>query len=389
MGLFSSDAYPVASVTEALQTQIAAATDGISPATDPAGLGSDERALVQVRPFGESEGFDVASAFTRDLYHGERTDTTGPQTIEAMEWWFTDGQLSQRYCTATPDRFEQIISSRYEHSSLHTPDQPFLALPTDEYVASAQLRLQQDCAFPIAHQDTRNSALSRDPYTALASALVGDDDTQAFVQCVFTPVEPQTWYRRGVYGSAAGSDVDDMAERRKEGSPKGELNPRIVESRTDRLTAMDMQRQRGQPAFQTTVRVIAIAPTKAAVRERLGDLIGAFEAFTYPPTDQGFTAQPWAGDALTASLVQAAGRNLSRQGWLRRTLFGQDMVLTADELAGLVHLPNRDINASLLDWERMESGAGTPGGGGKYPEARAPGPDAPAPDTPPPPDSDD
>jgi hypothetical protein len=370
MGLFGSDAYPVTAVTEDMQHRVAGATEAITSTTEPDALGA-ERALVQVRPFGDSEGFDVAGEFTRDLYRSEWAERTDRASIEAMEWWFTDGQLSQRYCTATPDRFEQIVSSRYEHSSLHTPEQPFLTLTTDEYVASARLHLQQDCAFPIAHQETRISSLSRDPYTALASALVGDDDTQTLVQCVFTPVD-DTWYQRGWYGSWASSDVDDMAERRKEGTVKGEINPRVVESRTDRQTARDMQRQRGQPAFQTTVRVVATAPTKAAVRERLGDLIGAFEAFTYPPTEQGFVAEPWAGDALSASLVQAAGRDLGKQGWLKRALFGREMVLTADELAGLVHLPNRDINAPLLDWERMESGAGAPGAGNQYPRERAP-----------------
>lgn len=370
MGLLGDSGYPVTSITEDMQARVTTATEAITPTTEPDVLGA-ERALVQVRPFGESEGFDVAGEFTRDLYRGEWAERTGRASIEAMEWWFTEGQLSQRYCTATPNRFEQIVSSRYEHSSLHTPDQPFLTLPTDEYVASARLYLQQDCAFPIAHQETRSSSLSRDPHTALASALVGDDDTQALVQCVFTPVN-DAWYQRGWYGSWASSDVDDIAERRKDGSVKGELNPRVVESRADRQTARDMQRQRGQPAFQTTLRILAIAPTQAAVRERLGDLIGAFEVFTYPPSEQGFVAEPWSGDALTASLVQAAGRDLARQGWLKRLLFGRDMVLTADELAGLVHLPNRDINAPLLDWERMESGAGAPGAGNQYPRERAP-----------------
>jgi hypothetical protein len=57
-------------------------------------------------------------------------------------------------------------------------------------------------------------------------------------------------------------------------------------------------------------------------------------------------------------------------------------VLTDEELAGLVHLPNRDINAPLLDWERMESGGGTPGAKGQFaprgdsasPHAQPPGP---------------
>jgi hypothetical protein len=365
MGLFSDSGHPVAPVTEALQSRVTTATDAITPATNPDVLGDSERALLHIRPFGDSDGFDAAVAFARDLYRSERTETMDRQSIAAMEWWFTDGQLSQRFCTATPGRFEQDVSARYEHSSVHTPDRAFLALKPDEYVASAQLHLQQDCAFPIRHQQATLNSLSTDPYTALASALVGPDDTRALVQCAFTPVD-QTWYRRGWYGSWYGSDVDDMAERRKEGTVKGEINPRIVESRTDRQAAKDMQAQKGKPAFQTTIRIVVTAPSQRAVRTRITDITGAFEEYTYPPTGQGFEAEPLSGEALAETLTQTASRNLVSRGWLKRLLFGRKTVLTAAELAALVHLPNREINAPLLDWERMESGGGAPGASDQF-----------------------
>jgi hypothetical protein len=365
MGLFGDSRVPVAPVTEDLQSRVTTATDAITPATEPEALGSDERALLYVRPFADSDGFDAAIDFARDLYRSERTETMDRQSIEAMEWWFTDGQLSQRYCTATPGRFEQDMSARYEHSTVHTPDRVFLDLRPDEYVASAQLHLHQDCAFPIRHQQTTLNTLSTDPYTALASALVGPDDTRALVQCAFMPVK-HTWYRRGWYGSWYGSDVDDMAERRKEGTVKGEINPRIVESRTDRLTARDMQAQRGKPAFQTTIRVVVTAPSQRAVRARIADLTGAFEEFTYPSTEQGFDPESLSGNALVETLARTASRDLVPRGRLKCALFGREMVLTADELAGLVHLPNREINAPLLDWERMESGSGAPGASDQF-----------------------
>lgn len=365
MGLFSSKT-PVDPVTADLQQQITSATEQITPTTTSDELGTDERALMHVSPYNDSDGFEVAGEFARDLHRTERTDATDAQSIEAMEWWFTDGHLRQRFCTATPHRFDQIISARYKHSTVHTPDRTFLDLSEDEYVACTQLRLQQDCAFPIRHPETMANALTVDPYTALASALVGPDDTRALVQCAFTPVD-SSWYQRGRWGTLRESTVDDIAERREDGELKGELNPRIVETvRADRYVAMDMQAQRGQPAFQVAVRVVVTAPTKAAVRERLSAITGAFEEYTYAATEQGFTPEHLAGQHLTEGLVQTATRTLTPRHWLKRALFGRNAVLTADGLSALVHLSNQDINAPLVDWARMESGAGTPGGDRQY-----------------------
>ena len=375
MGLFGSSGYPVTTVSDDLLSHVATATETITPATEPTALDNGERALVHVRPYGDSEGFDAAVEFVHDLYRSPNTDTGG-QSVESMEWWFTDGQLGQRFCTATPGRFDQAVSSRYQNSSVHIPDRAFLELRPDEYVASARLHLRQDCAFPLAHQNASLDALSTDPYTAIASALVGSDDTRALVQCTFMPVDKHAWYQRGLFASLRGSDVDGIAENRKEGTVKGEINPRIVESRTDRLTAKDMQHQRGRPAFQTTVRVVATGPSKESVRTRMNDLESAFEEFAYPASEQEFVAEPLSGRALIDGLAAAAGRELPTQGRINRKLFGRESVLTDDELAGLVHLPNRDINAPLLDWQRMEGGAGSPGAKQQFADS-TPDPSAP------------
>lgn len=360
MGLFSSK-LPVEPVTEEIQQRVTEATESITPTTTPNALRKDDRALVHISPFNNGAGYEAAGEFARDLYRPDSTATATTQAIKTMEWWFTDGQLKQRFCTASPHRFDQIVNARYEHSSLHDPDRTFLDLVQDEYVATAQLRLRIDCAFPIRHSSTKPNKLTVDPYTALASALVGPDDTRALVQCAFTPVDG-SWYKRGWWGSVRGSTVDDIAEHRKEGTTKGEINPRIVETvRSDRYTAMDMQAQRGQPAFQVAVRVVATAPTKAAVRERMRDLTGAFEEYTYAATEQGFEPTYLSKGLLADGLAQVANRTLVLRGRLKRVLFGRKMVLTADELAGLVHLPNQTINAPLLDWERMKSGEGVPG----------------------------
>ena len=366
MSLFGSSGYPVTTVNDDLCSHADTATETITPTTDPTALDTGAHALVHIRPYGDSDGFDAAVEFVRDLYRSPNTEA-GEQSVESMEWWFTDGQLSQRFCTPTPGRFEQLLDARYQNSSVHTPDRTFLELHPDEYVASARLHLRQDCAFPLSHRNATVDALSTDPYTAIASALAGPDDTRALVQCAFMPVDKREWYGRGALASLRGHDVDGMAENRKEGTVKGEFNPRIVESRTDRLTAKDMQRQRGRPAFQTVVRLVATGPSEANVRTRMNDLESAFEEFAYSASEQEFVAESLSGRALIDGISAAAGRDLPTQGSIRRTLFGRESVLTDDELAGLVHLPNREINAPLLDWQRMEGGAGSPGAKQQHP----------------------
>ena len=360
MGLFGSSGYPVTTVSDDLRSHVDRATETIIPTTDPDALDTGEHALVHIRPYGDSDGFDAAVEFVRDLYRSPNTEA-GEQSVESMEWWFADGQLKQQFCTTTPGRFDQLLDSRYQNSSVHIPNRTFLELRPDEYVASARLHLRQDCAFPLSHRNASVDALSTDPYTAIASALVGPDDTRALVQCAFMPVGKREWFQRGALASLRGHDVDGMAENRKEGTVKGEINPRIVESRTDRLTAKDMQRQRGRPAFQTVVRLVATGPSEANVRTRMNDLESAFEEFAYSASEQEFIAEPLSGRALRDGLAATARRELPTQGGIKRALFGRENVLTDDELAGLVHLPNREINAPLLDWQRMEGGAGSPG----------------------------
>lgn len=359
-GLFDSE-FAAEPVTEELQHRISVASEGVTPTTTADELSSDERALIHLRPFHESDGFDAAVEFARDLYRPESAGQTEQHAVEAMELWFSDGQIRQRFCTRSPHRFDQVVSSRYEHSSIHKPDRRFLELRPGEYVGSAQLRLEQDCAFPIRHPEATLDPLDDDPYTAITSALAGPDNTRALVQIAFVPVGTE-WTRRGLWGSLHESSVGDIADRRKEGTLKGEVNPRIVEAvRSDRLTAMDMQSQEGKPAFQAAVRLVATAPTKRAVQERMGDLVGAFDVFTYPATEQQFIPQHWSGDMLTTSLEQVASRNFNPRGRIKRIVFGRQSVYTFEELAALLHLSNKTINAPLFDWERMESGAGAPG----------------------------
>ena len=118
MGLLGDNGYPVTTVSDDLRSHVERATETITPTTDPDALDTGEHALVHIRPYGDSDGFDAALEFVRDLYRSPNTEA-GEQSIESMEWWFTEGQLSQRFCTTTPSRFEQLLDSRYQNSSVH------------------------------------------------------------------------------------------------------------------------------------------------------------------------------------------------------------------------------------------------------------------------------
>ncbi|WP_158056551.1 hypothetical protein [Halorussus halophilus] len=322
--------------------------------------------LIQVRPFLDTDGIQAGPRFLRGLHTTPaRTFRRRGAPVYAAEIWFEDGQL-QFYLRA-PDQQDAIalVNAHYPNSETQTVDDSgFPDIIPGQHVAGGHLQLKQDTAFPIKHLDSR-PPLDDDPYRTLLSRLVGADEETTILQIVFMPVT-QTWTRRGLLGRSGHGDVTRLAHSRRQGTVEGYLDPQVVQSKRDTQAADDIAAQLGHPAFATTIRVLSIAPDGPTAAHRLQRITDAVRVFDHDHTSQGFEPRYASSSHLPAVLEAAGMRTLTPRSWLKRTLWGRANVLTVNELAGLVHFPNEDIENSDIDWSRLAAGVGVPADSQSY-----------------------
>ena len=309
--------------------------------------------VVRVRPFKDTPGIGAAERFMRGLH---QTDKGGGLPTYTFEAWFDERRVKFMVSTPDPDDVVDLVNTHYRNTSVQTTDERFLPIEPGDYIAVGRGELREDCIFPTKHTGS-TPPLNVDPYSTLIPKLVGRDADRerVLLQVVFRPVS-DSWYNRG----AMGSDGDVIAESVKEGRVVGEINPRVVTSDSDKKKAKDMQAQRGKPAFQISVRIVAIADNPQSAVERAESVTGAFDEFDHDYADQGLKPVPLSGTDARTELERAASRSLQRKGRVARWLRGPDNVLTAGQLGAIAHFPNEKINVPDVDWSRMESGPGVP-----------------------------
>lgn len=316
--------------------------------------------LIRIRPFPETDGIAAGPRFLRGLHRvPASTLRRGAAPVYAAEIWFADGKL-QFYLRA-PDLQDAIalVNAHYPNSDTEKiADAGFPDVPPGDHVAGCHLNLQQDAAFPLKHLDS-NPALDNDPYRTVLSRLIGSDDETIILQIVFMPVS-QSWTRRGFLGRFGSGDVANIAQARRQGQVEGYLHPEVVQSKQDTRAADDIAAQVGRPAFATTIRAFAIAPDPSTAEHRLTGVADAFTELDHEQTNQRLSPTYVVSSHLPAVLEAAGMRALTPNGRLRRALRGRTNVLTVNELAGLVHLPNEEIENPNVDWSRTSAGVGVP-----------------------------
>ncbi|WP_423743931.1 hypothetical protein V5735_13115 (plasmid) [Haladaptatus sp. SPP-AMP-3] len=316
--------------------------------------------MIRVRPFIDTDGIAAGPRFLRGLHTTPAgTFRRGGPPVYAAEIWFADGKL-QFYLRASDQQDAiALVNAHYPNSETQTVDGAnFLDVTSGAHIAACHLELRQDAAFPLKHLESRPT-FDDDPYRTLLSRLIGGDDETAILQIVFMPVS-QTWARRGLVGRLGHGDVTRLAQTRREGRVKGYLQPEVVQSKRDTRAADDIVAQLGFPAFATTIRVVTIAPDGSTAKHRLRRIADAVSVFDHNHTNQGLEPRYVVESHLPAVLEAAGMRVLTAESRLKRTLWGRTNVLTVNELAGLVHFPNEEIENSAVDWSRRAAGVGVP-----------------------------
>lgn len=308
--------------------------------------------LLQIVPYTENEALLAMSRVLRSIHDVRMEGLLRRRNVSehhSFELWFSEGKL-QFFMHAADAAAAETLTSRVESSYPEADVFPvtgvgFPSIQTGDYVAGAAIQLDKHHYYPV-RQFRLGEGFDRDPYAEITSEMLTTTDSHVVVQVVFRP-EPTDWTDGGGL-LRSGSSVDDVADALKNGQVTGWRDPHIREpSQKDKQAAKIIEQQRGKPAYNVTLRVVAMSPDEGEATARCKGVAEMFERHYNATTEQGFDASP-----VPAAQVDELLRDCRRRTWDDRSV-----ILTIDELVGIAHLPREEeVTTPNITWKTAKSG---------------------------------
>ncbi len=322
----------------------------LPPSTDDVQVnGRDERDVI-----GEqlSEAQVMYSIISSTLTKGFKTRLFGQKHI-SFEIIAHDGFI--KYYAVVPavltETVKQAITAAYPTARLEEVEDPnfFNKDSKIDAVAGGELSLKEDFWNPIAsYEDTKRDA-SLGLINALSTAKQGDG---VAIQVMFRPTDGG-WVKKsidrvqnirdgkksqkaaGVVGrlvNGAGNLVGDVAEALWK--PPDEHDPYKVQEKTlTNLEQEEIQRIEAKtkyPGFETLIRIVASANTKARSEALLSSVVSIFSQFDLPQSN-GFRYDMKSATELARNYILR---------WFPQAQ--SDMILNSVEMASIFHLPSQN-----------------------------------------------
>ncbi|AGB33959.1 hypothetical protein C488_20692 [Natrinema pellirubrum DSM 15624] len=320
--------------------------------------------LLRIRPFKENQGV-VDGAGLLQSVHDVTTNFRGKNTSDhhSFEVWFDEGKITFYMHAATEaaaDKFRRRVGNNYANSEVFPVDGgvAFPVIDPDEYVAGAWLEMEKLPYYPIRHHNSDEWA--NDPYGEITSEMLTLDDSTVVTQVVFRPAK-QSWTDGDRFKH---NSVDDLAHALRQGTSVGWLNPRTrPASEKDKQAAETIEQQRGQQAFHVNIRVLAASTDKDEAEARARGVAGMFRKYYNAITEQGLDDTPvWhRKDGKRAKQLRQHVTRMADREWTDRR-----MIMTVDELAGVAHIPNNEIETPNIDWRYTQRGDRVPADTDQY-----------------------
>ncbi|WP_135827092.1 hypothetical protein [Halorussus ruber] len=320
--------------------------------------------LLRIRPFKENQGV-VDGAGLLQSVHDVTTNFRGKNTSDhhSFEVWFDEGKIKFYMHAATEaaaDKFRRRVGNNYANSEVFPVEDghAFPRIAPDEYVAGAWLKMEKIPYYPIRHYNSQE--FEADPYGEITSEMLSLDDSKVVTQVVFRPAK-QSWTSGDRFKH---NSVDDLAHALRQGTSVGWLNPRTrPASQKDKQAAKTIEQQRGQQAFHVNIRILAVSPDKEEAEARAHGVAGMFRNYYNGITEQGLDDTPvWhRTENKRAQKLHDHITRMADRDWIDRR-----MIMTVDELAGVAHIPNDDIETPNIDWRHTQRGDRIPADAGHY-----------------------
>ncbi|SEQ01257.1 hypothetical protein [Natrinema salaciae] len=326
--------------------------------------------LLRIRPFKENQGV-VDGAGLLQSVHDVTTNFRGKNTSDhhSFEVWYDEGKIKFYMHAATEaaaDKFRRRVGNNYANSEVFPVENghAFPVIEPGEYVAGAWMEMEKMPYYPIRHH--HSEGFKADPYGEITSEMLSLDDSTVVTQVVFRPAK-QSWTDGDRFKH---NSVDELAHALRQGTSVGWLNPQTrPPSAKDKQAAKTIEQQRGEQAFHVNIRVLAASAEQDEAEARARGVAGMFRKYYNAITEQGLNDNPvWhRREGKRAKQLRRFVHRMSDREWIDRR-----MIMTVDELAGVAHIPNSEIETPKIDWRYTQRGDRIPADGVRYESDESP-----------------
>jgi len=258
---------------------------------------------------------------------GKLKKVLNPQTHLSFEIVGRPGDI--RFYISCPDNIKSLVERQiygaYPGAEVAEVEE-YNIFSKKGKVAYASLTLKSESYKPIKTY----KELSTDPLSVITSALAKlKEDEGAAIQILVTPADNR-------WQSGGKSYVS--------GIKKSEADPEKANFKVAARTLEAIETKCSKPGFETTIRIVTVAPTQEEAKSHLENIKSALAQFD----------SPW---------NKLKGKKIRLKQWFMidfiyryQEIFrwGKPAVLNAEELAGLFHLPNKTIETPGIRWIRAK-----------------------------------
>ncbi|HSV95246.1 MAG TPA: TraM recognition domain-containing protein [Spirochaetia bacterium] len=225
---------------------------------------------------------------------------------------------------------EKLIAGTYSGAQVKQVDE-YNIFYKDAAVAFTELALKNPSFKPIKSY----KELPVDSLAAITASLAkfGDNEAAA-IQIIISPAE-SSWSKSGE-GYVARLKKDEANPEKA----KFKMNPQEMEAITNKCSKV---------GFLTSIRIISVAPNEGMAKANLSNLKGTFSQF--------------AGSQNSFSSRNIRLKQMFMVDFLYRyqNMWGNNSVLSTDELATIWHLPNKTIDTPHIYWLTAKAAPATGG----------------------------
>lgn len=357
--------------------------DEIARATQQLADSKDEIRLLEAKPPEQSDGMDVAPEMLRDTLHIYEEESkylfqkknTSP--VCGMELWYDDRK--SRFVFYLPN---ESVEQHYRQQLSGYYDQCELALQTsnegkfiraynkddvNEAMAVTRMELKKHYFMPVSSPVGDENELDTDPFKRILNQIDTKDDTRAMIQVLYKPA-PMDWT------DGRQMTLETKASRVQN---RGGVKKRYFGLKYDEVedtgiwenTASEMRSRVNKPSFFVNIRIAVVAreteteDAESRAKSRMNSLTNVFEHVYETRGGQGFTPKTFKvneernAKEILRNMINRKGvymkkpRSVTTTLWRRFTPNYKMNVMTAGELAGLVHLPSSDaVTTDSISW---------------------------------------
>ncbi len=236
-----------------------------------------------------------------------------------------------RFYISTPKKFRDLIERQiygmYPGAEIKEVEEPNIYFENGR-VEFAALQLKKEPQYPIkTYKD-----LPTDPLSAILTSMNKLEVGESIVIQIIVQPTDGSWTKQG--------------KKFISGTKKSESNPEKASYKVDAKQLEAVEGKTNKTGFETTIRLVAIAPSSEIAKSHLANIKASFTQFESPWNK--FSSRK----IRLKSLFMTDFIYKYPLLWTRKP-----SVLTTDELASLFHFPNKSVTTPNIFWLKAKRAA--------------------------------